>query len=84
MRLNGPAIVQLREAKGMSQIELARASGVKQRSLSGYESGKVGNKRRNRRGRQLHPGVGLRIAQALGVKLDAITLDSDSSETEAA
>ncbi len=81
-RLNGPEIVRLREAKGMSQVELARASGIRQRSLSGYESGKVANQRTNPRGRQLHPAVPKAIAEALEVELDAILLDPDSAEPD--
>jgi transcriptional regulator with XRE-family HTH domain len=70
MRLNGPAIVELREARRMSQLDLARAAGINPSALCQYETGK--------RGKAVHPSVGGKIADALAVELEAIRLPADA------
>lgn len=81
MQLDGPAIVALREARGMSQADLSDATGIKRPALCQYERGVRGHLPTS----SIHPSVGIRIARALGVKLKAITISAVADEpTEAA
>lgn len=61
--LVGPKVVKLREERGLSQADLARAIGVTRASMSQFESG----------GRQPSSATTLKIAHVLKVKFAAIT-----------
>ena len=61
--LDGSALAALREAAGLSQVQLAAAIGVGQDMLSRYESG----------ARQPSAETAHKIAEALGVDFAAIT-----------
>lgn len=62
--LNRQAVAQLREAQGLSQVQLAEIVGVGPDMLSRYESG----------ARQPSSAVALKIATALGVRFADITV----------
>ncbi len=85
MVLNGREIVRLREARGLSQADLARLVGMPTNTLCQYERGQRGNRHSKRwpDGR-LHPSVGVRIAKALGVELDTICKPKPADEASEA
>ena len=66
----GEKISKLKKAKKMSQIELAKITGISRDAISKYERGDVS------------PSVeyAKRIAQALGVSLDYLVSDSEQEE----
>ena len=71
-RVNGKAVRSIREAVGISQKTLAERAGVKQGTMAGVELGNHG----------MSPEKMRRVADALGVPLDAIS--SVTPEPEAA
>ncbi len=66
----GEKISKLKKAKKMSQVELARITGISRDAISKYERGDVS------------PSVeyAKRIAEALGVSLDYLVSDSEREE----
>lgn len=64
MILNGPALVAIRERSGLTQLALARASGVSQGRLSELEAGNL----------NVRPGTAKKLAEALQVPTTAITI----------
>ena len=66
----GEKISKLKKAKKMSQIELAKITGISRDAISKYERGDVS------------PSVeyAKRIAEALGVSLDYLVSDSEQEE----
>jgi transcriptional regulator with XRE-family HTH domain len=61
-RLDGPAVVRLREAAGLSQAQLAEQSGIAAPYLSQLENGR----------KRPSPDVAARLARELGVELARI------------
>ena len=66
----GEKITKLKKLKKMSQVELAKVTGISRDAISKYERGDV------------LPSVeyAKRIADALGVSLDYLVSDSDQEE----
>lgn len=69
----GPRLREAREAKGWTQSDLARASGVNQATISYIESGQ----------KHVNSGVLVRIATSLGVSTDDLLGLSEKSFTKA-
>lgn len=65
----GEKLRSLREAKGWSQAELARRSGVRQANISRYEQGL----------REPSWSIAVALAAALGVNVDAFRPDAEGS-----
>ena len=72
--LVGPKVVALREERGLSQADLARAIDVTRPSMSQFESGI----------RQPSSATTLKIAAALGVKFADITVTKGLQPEQAA
>jgi transcriptional regulator with XRE-family HTH domain len=66
----GERLRQLREANGFTQETLARAAGVHQQSIARWERGQ----------REPDWSVVCRLADALGVPLEAFRIDSGEGE----
>lgn len=62
MQMNGPALQAIRERTGLSQTDLAKATGVSQGRISEIESGSL----------NVRPATARSLADALGVPLAAL------------